>query len=180
MSDEKQTQTTLPGMKNGYWYLFTHTIVRHCFILLIIFPRWGRLFVLANYFVKFSKLKFNDIFTCVRWRMGSGSLPQRGRWQPQADGWGEQINAVYYSVRFSKLRINDIFTCVRWIMDSGRGEHRSSADCQWQPLLSYLTALFSRWLFTRTDYCAAWLCPPHPLLTLEKAFCYCKLFCSVF
>ena len=27
-------------------------------------------------------------------------------------------------------------------MDSGRGEHRSSADCQWQPLLSYLTALF--------------------------------------
>ena len=91
-------------------------------------------------------------------------------------GWGEQINAVYYyyyyyySVRFSKLRINDIFTCVIWRMDSGRGEHRSSADCQWQPLLSYLTALFLRWLFTRTDYCAAWLCPPHPLLTLEKAF----------
>ena len=91
------------------------------FVLLILFPRWGRLFVTANYFVQFSKLKFNDIFTCVRWRM-----------------------------------------------DSGRGEHRSSADCQWQPLLSYLTALFLRWSFTRTDYCAAWLCPPHPLLTLEK------------
>ena len=90
-------------------------------------------------------------------------------------GWGEQINAVYYSVRFSKLRINDIFTCVIWRMDSGRGEHRSSADCQWQPLLSYITALFLRWLFTRADYCAAWLCPPHPSASpppspLGKAF----------
>ena len=114
-------------------YLPEQTIVRHDFVLLILFSRWRRLFVTANYFVQFSKLKFNDIFTCVRWRM-----------------------------------------------DSGRGEHRSSADCQRQPLLSYITALFSRWLFARTDYCAAWLCPPHPLLTLEKAFCCYKLFCSAF
>ena len=48
MSDEKQTNSIFPGVKNGYWCLFTHTIVRHCFILLIIFPRWGRLFVTAN------------------------------------------------------------------------------------------------------------------------------------
>ena len=109
------------------------TIVRHDFVLLILFSRWRRLFVATNYFVQLSKLKFNDIFTCVRWRM-----------------------------------------------DSGRGEHRSSADCQWQPLLSYITALFLRWSFTRTDYCAAWLCPPHPLFTLEKAFCCYKLFCSAF
>ena len=89
------------------------------------------------------------------------------------------VTANYY-VQFSKLKSNSVFTCIRWRMDSGRGEHRSSADCQWQPLLSYITALFLRWSFTRTDYCAAWLCPPHPLLTLEKAFCSCKLFCSVF
>ena len=93
------------------------TIVRHDFALLILFSRWRRLFVLANYFVQFSKLKFNDIFTCVRWRM-----------------------------------------------DSGRGEHRSSADCQWQPLLSYLTALFSRWLFAqqtivRHDFALLFLFP---------------------
>ena len=42
------------------------TIVRHDFVLLILFSRWRRLFVTANYFVQFSKLKFNDIFTCVR------------------------------------------------------------------------------------------------------------------
>ena len=82
--------------------------------------------------------------------------------------WRRLFVATNYFVQLSKLKFNDIFTCVRWRMDSGRGEHRSSADCQWQPLLSYLTALFSRWLFARTDYCAAWLCPPHPLLTLEK------------
>ena len=29
-------------------------------------PRWGRLFVPANNYVQFSKLKFNDIFTCIR------------------------------------------------------------------------------------------------------------------
>ena len=28
------------------------------------------------------------------------------------------------------------------MIKTGRGEHRSSADCQWQPLLSYLIALF--------------------------------------
>ena len=47
-------------------FLREQTIVRHDFVLLILFSRWRRLFVLANYFVQFSKLKFNDIFTCVR------------------------------------------------------------------------------------------------------------------
>ena len=47
-------------------YLPKQTVVRYSFALLILFPRWGRLFVTTNYFVQFSKLRFNDIFTCVR------------------------------------------------------------------------------------------------------------------
>ena len=47
-------------------YLREYSIVRHDFALLILFSRWRRLFVTANYFVQFSKLKFNNIFTCVR------------------------------------------------------------------------------------------------------------------
>ncbi|MDY5861002.1 MAG: hypothetical protein SPJ77_08520, partial [Eubacteriales bacterium] len=31
---------------------------------------------------------------------------------------------------------------IREMLKTGRGEHRSSADCQWQPLLYYLTDLF--------------------------------------
>ena len=44
-------------------YLPEQTIVRHDFVLLILFPRWGRLFVFAYYFVQFSKLRINDIFS---------------------------------------------------------------------------------------------------------------------
>ena len=52
-------------------YLPEQTIVRHDFVLLIRrlrrhLLRWRRLFVATNYFVQLSKLKFNDIFTCVR------------------------------------------------------------------------------------------------------------------
>ena len=52
-------------------HLPEQTIVRHDFVLLIRrlrrhLLRWRRLFVAANYFVQLSKLKFNDIFTCVR------------------------------------------------------------------------------------------------------------------
>ena len=59
-------------------------------------------------------------------------------------------------MQFSQLKSNDIFTCIRWRMDSGRGEHRSSADCQWQPLL---TAFFMLIIYQNSSSA------PHRIMT---------------
>ena len=75
----------------------------------------GKAFVTANYYVQFSKLKSNSVFTCIRWRMDSVSHRQRGKRMRRTTQWCTIVCLGWYPTEKTAVSINAYgsFSCVQ-------------------------------------------------------------------